>query len=112
MSEYRWFYDSTYGLTPCTNKCNTLYFSSKIGISPDGKSMMSNDIMFPITQFRKSIKNINGIKIMDLVYYVNEQTDLIFRNKFNLLTFRYVSKDDDDYEFYCIEYNGKKYKKI
>jgi hypothetical protein len=107
MDQYKWFYDSTYSKSLCLDKCNT--FASKIGISPDGSTMNSNGLIFPLSKYRNVNKNINGKKILDVIYKINEQTDFIFHNRFNLLTYRFI-EIGNDMKFNFIEYNGKQYK--
>ncbi len=124
MEEYIWFYENTYDSNTCIKECGNLYFLDKIAINKTRTTILKNDIIFPISKYNKIEKiiqlnlgntlGIQPIKTIDLIYRLNEQTNFIFHDRLNLLTFKYYSTNEngDNMSLKYIEYNGKIYVNI
>ena len=94
---YKWFYNN-----------NRSY--DKIGISPDEKYIMHDNVLFTLTKF----KNININNNLYLVYKLNQSNniilyDSILHKQHTELYFKF-KKNKKKSVFNCIIFNGKSYK--
>ena len=93
--KYTWFY--------------TMSKNDKIGVSPDGKNIMRDGILYPIKKFKKVEKNgINNTKKIVLIYTFDNQFNFVMHESNNLFAFHYYGKNNK-ITFSHITYGGKEY---
>lgn len=106
--KYRWFYAVAPNLGLSFERFKKSN-NDKIGISPDGKILMKDNMMYSLKKYKKLEKNgINNTKKIILIYCFDRQYNFRMHEKQNLISFYYFGKNEK-MVFSHIIYEGKEY---